>query len=68
MAVSGAGEIRVATDVGGTFTDLVYFVADPETAVQKIVTAKAATTPPFSAAPPPDGARCCSPATGTRRG
>ncbi|MHB8470140.1 MAG: hydantoinase/oxoprolinase family protein [Gaiellaceae bacterium] len=40
------GTIRAATDVGGTFTDLVYFSADPETGVQEIVTAKSDTTPP----------------------
>jgi N-methylhydantoinase A len=34
--------IRAATDVGGTFTDLVYFSTDAE----DIVTAKADTTPP----------------------
>ncbi len=38
--------IRAATDVGGTFTDLVYFFTDPDTGVQEIVTAKADTTPP----------------------
>jgi N-methylhydantoinase A len=38
--------IRAATDVGGTFTDLVYFYTDPETGAQEIVTAKADTTPP----------------------
>ena len=38
--------IRAATDVGGTFTDLVYFFSDPETGAQEIVTAKADTTPP----------------------
>jgi N-methylhydantoinase A len=38
--------IRAATDVGGTFTDLVYFSTDPETGAQEIVTAKADTTPP----------------------
>src|SRR5262249_34658252 len=38
--------IRVATDVGGTFTDLVYFTTNPETGVQEVVTAKSATTPP----------------------
>jgi N-methylhydantoinase A len=41
-----AGTIRAATDVGGTFTDLVYFSADPETGAQEIVTAKSDTTPP----------------------
>ena len=38
--------IRAATDVGGTFTDLVYFRTDPETGVQDVVTAKSDTTPP----------------------
>ena len=38
--------IRAATDVGGTFTDLVYFFTDPETGVQEVVTAKSDTTPP----------------------
>src|SRR6059058_2238990 len=38
--------IRAATDVGGTFTDLVYFFTDPETGAQQIVTAKSDTTPP----------------------
>jgi N-methylhydantoinase A len=38
--------IRAATDVGGTFTDLVYFSTDPATGRQEIVTAKADTTPP----------------------
>jgi N-methylhydantoinase A len=38
--------IRAATDVGGTFTDLVCLVTDPATGVQEIVTAKAHTTPP----------------------
>jgi len=38
--------IRAATDVGGTFTDLVYFSTDPATGEQSIVTAKAHTTPP----------------------
>ncbi|GEB38523.1 5-oxoprolinase [Gluconacetobacter liquefaciens] len=37
---------RIATDVGGTFTDLVYFETDPSTGTQRIVTAKADTTPP----------------------
>jgi N-methylhydantoinase A len=41
-----SGTIRVATDVGGTFTDLVYFTTDPETGEQAIVTAKSDTTPP----------------------
>jgi N-methylhydantoinase A len=40
------GTIRAATDVGGTFTDLVYFSTDPSTGAQEIVTAKADTTPP----------------------
>ena len=38
--------LRAATDVGGTFTDLVYFSTDPETGAQRIVTAKSDTTPP----------------------
>jgi N-methylhydantoinase A len=38
--------IRVATDVGGTFTDLVYFETDDETGRQSIRTAKVHTTPP----------------------
>jgi N-methylhydantoinase A len=38
--------IRAATDVGGTFTDLVYFRTDSETGVQEVVTAKSDTTPP----------------------
>jgi N-methylhydantoinase A len=38
--------IRAATDVGGTFTDLVYFVTDPKTGVQEVSTAKVDTTPP----------------------
>ena len=38
--------IRVATDVGGTFTDLVYFATDEATGRQTIHTAKVDTTPP----------------------
>lgn len=38
--------VRVATDVGGTFTDLVYFEYDPATGRQAIRTAKSDTTPP----------------------
>jgi N-methylhydantoinase A len=38
--------VRVATDVGGTFTDLVYFRTDKATGAQEVVTAKADTTPP----------------------
>jgi N-methylhydantoinase A len=38
--------IRAATDVGGTFTDLVYFFTNPDTGAQEIVTAKSDTTPP----------------------
>ena len=38
--------VRVATDVGGTFTDLVYFEHDPSTGQQCIRTAKVDTTPP----------------------
>ena len=37
---------RVCTDVGGTFTDLVYFQVDDETGAQTIRTAKTDTTPP----------------------
>jgi N-methylhydantoinase A len=38
--------IRVATDVGGTFTDLVCFETDPETGQSVVRTAKSDTTPP----------------------
>ena len=38
--------IRVATDVGGTFTDLVSFESDAETGRPTIITAKSHTTPP----------------------
>jgi len=38
--------VRVATDVGGTFTDLVYFESNPATGEHIIRTAKADTTPP----------------------
>jgi len=38
--------IRVATDVGGTFTDLVYFETDSATGRQTVRTAKSDTTPP----------------------
>jgi len=38
--------VRVATDVGGTFTDLVYFRTDSATGVQEVITEKADTTPP----------------------
>ncbi len=37
---------RVATDVGGTFTDLVCFETDQDTGASRIVTAKSDTTPP----------------------
>ncbi len=37
---------RIATDVGGTFTDLVHLRTDPETGRQEIRTAKTDTTPP----------------------
>jgi N-methylhydantoinase A len=43
---AGAPTIRAATDVGGTFTDLVYYFTDPDTGAQEIVTAKSETTPP----------------------
>ncbi|OCP25108.1 MULTISPECIES: hydantoinase/oxoprolinase family protein [unclassified Ensifer] len=38
--------IRVATDVGGTFTDLVCFETDHATGQSRIITAKSDTTPP----------------------
>lgn len=41
-----ASNIRVATDVGGTFTDLVFFQDDPVTGEQQVFTSKADTTPP----------------------
>jgi N-methylhydantoinase A len=41
-----APTIRAATDVGGTFTDLVYFSRDAESGAQSIHTTKADTTPP----------------------
>ena len=39
---------RVATDVGGTFTDLVCFETDTETGASRVITAKTDTTPPVS--------------------
>ena len=44
--MSEAKTIRVATDVGGTFTDLVYFETDMATGRQTVRTAKSDTTPP----------------------
>lgn len=38
--------IRVATDVGGTFTDLVCFETDHVTGESRVITAKTDTTPP----------------------
>ena len=38
--------IRVATDVGGTFTDLVCFETDTKTGESRVITAKSDTTPP----------------------
>ncbi len=38
--------IRVAMDVGGTFTDMVAFETDHDTGLVRVVTAKADTTPP----------------------
>jgi N-methylhydantoinase A len=38
--------VRVATDVGGTFTDLVYFRTDSATGTQEVITEKTDTTPP----------------------
>ncbi len=41
------GRIRAATDVGGTFTDLVYYEIDEDSgAIQSLRTEKAHTTPP----------------------
>lgn len=45
MGIDGK-TVRVATDVGGTFTDLVYFESNPATGQQTIRTAKVDTTPP----------------------
>ena len=44
--MSSTSIVRVATDVGGTFTDLVYFRTDSATGAQQVITAKADTTPP----------------------
>lgn len=44
--MSDAKTIRAATDVGGTFTDLVLFETDLSTGQQRVLTAKADTTPP----------------------
>lgn len=41
-----AKTIRVATDVGGTFTDLVCFETDTATGASRVITAKSDTTPP----------------------
>ncbi|WP_319568803.1 hydantoinase/oxoprolinase family protein [Cohaesibacter marisflavi] len=38
--------VRIATDVGGTFTDLVSFEIDHATKESRIITAKSDTTPP----------------------
>jgi N-methylhydantoinase A len=38
--------VRVATDVGGTFTDLVYFRTDGATGLQQVITEKTDTTSP----------------------
>jgi N-methylhydantoinase A len=46
MQSNGNRTIRVATDVGGTFTDLVYFETDDATGRQSVRTAKVDTTPP----------------------
>ncbi|MEM9284970.1 MAG: hydantoinase/oxoprolinase family protein [Pseudomonadota bacterium] len=41
------GRVRAASDIGGTFTDLVYFELDDETGeVRSVATEKAHTTPP----------------------
>ncbi|GGI80186.1 5-oxoprolinase [Shewanella hanedai] len=39
-------KVFVTTDVGGTFTDLVYLSEDPKTGRQQLKTAKVDTTPP----------------------
>ncbi len=44
--VTASTHLRVATDVGGTFTDLVSFRVDPETGQQIVTVAKSDTTPP----------------------
>jgi N-methylhydantoinase A len=49
VGMHGKKTVRVATDVGGTFTDLVYFESDPATGEQTIRTAKVDTTPPHFA-------------------
>ena len=46
MTATSSWITRVATDVGGTFTDLVRFDVDPATGRTRVTTAKAATTPP----------------------
>lgn len=38
--------LQAATDVGGTFTDLVTFAVDADTGASRIETAKSSTTPP----------------------
>lgn len=43
---SQAKRVRVCTDVGGTFTDLVYFETDPASGKGVIRTSKVDTTPP----------------------
>ena len=44
--MSGSVPFRVATDVGGTFTDLVSFALDPATGRQVVRLEKSDTTPP----------------------
>ncbi len=44
--MSSLSETRVATDVGGTFTDIVSFQHDPASGAQVVRVAKADTTPP----------------------
>lgn len=43
---NGGAIVRTATDVGGTFTDIVSLSVDPATGKQTVVTAKTDTTPP----------------------
>lgn len=46
MSDGSTSVTRVATDVGGTFTDLVCFEVDPATGASTVRTAKTDTTPP----------------------
>lgn len=46
MSINETTITRVATDVGGTFTDLVCFEMDTATGQSRVITAKSDTTPP----------------------